>query len=296
MVNIKHKIYLVDHILRGGFVLKRNLIFLLILMVVPLLPAYAGTALGLDGKLLSAAGPVAIEGKMMIPVRPVFEEMGYGLSANLEKGIVLAQKKESRIEIYLWEPKLVANGKEVVIQAVPQLISGKTFLCEQDLAKLLGLESSRETATDRVSLFSKPRLTREDVIRHLMAADRQMMRAEYYNNQEFLARHNVVPSPKIVTKGDLANLLGRHWSVELIEDLWQAGSRDNRYVGFFSEGAMPLHYSKEMAVTELTEKGAKVEVKLPRWEDESLENLEERIYTFTLDQAGSLVITDVSAK
>ncbi|MEW6697792.1 MAG: copper amine oxidase N-terminal domain-containing protein [Bacillota bacterium] len=277
--------------------LKRVLILLwMIMMVVPLLPAYAGIALGLDGKLLSAAGPVAIEGKMMVPVRPVFEEMGYTLSANLEEGVVLAQRKESRIEIHLWEPKLVANGKEAVLQAPPQLISGKTYLCEQDLAKLLSLESFRETATDRVSLFSKPRLTREDVIRHLMAADRQMMRAEYYNNQEFLTRHNVVPSPKIVTKGDLANLLGRHWSAELIEDLWQAGSRDNRYVGFFSEGAMPLQYSKEMAVTELTEKGAKAEVKLPRWEDESLENLEERIYTLTLDQAGSLVITDVSVK
>lgn len=277
--------------------LKKVLLLLtMMLMAVPLLPVHAGTALGLNGRLLDAGGSVTIEGKVMVPVRPVFEEMGYTLSVDMEEGAVLAQKKGSKIEIHLWEPKLLVNGKEAVLTAAPQLIMGKTLLSEQDVCNLLDLQSIRETGPEQVSFFSKPEMTREGVIRHLLAADRQLMRAEYYNNQGFLARHQIAPSPKIVTKDDLVKLLGRHWSADSIASLWQAGSRDGRYAGFFSEGSMPLLYSKEMAVTGLTETEAKVEVKLPQWDDESLTHFEERIYTLSRDKEGKLLITRVECK
>ncbi|SHF52798.1 Copper amine oxidase N-terminal domain-containing protein [Desulforamulus putei DSM 12395] len=297
MVISVHKILPRTYILRGGFVHKKILLLLtLALLAVPLLPVYAGAALELDGKLLSDGDPVVIEGRLMVPVRPVFEELGYALSGNLEEGIVLAQKKNHKIEICLWEPKLVVNGKEMSLTAAPQLIMGKTFLSEQDLAKLLDLQNFRAKGTDQVVLFSKPELTREGVIRHLLAADRQLMRAEYYNNQEFLAQHNIAPSPKIVTRDDLIMLLGRHWSAHFIENLWAAGSRDGQYIGFFSEGSIPLLYSKELAVTELTGTGAKVEVKLPLWGNEDMTRFEERVYTLNRDKEGNLLITNVECK
>ncbi|GAB6158486.1 hypothetical protein JCM39194_16860 [Desulfotomaculum varum] len=272
------------------------LLLLLVMLSYPLLPVYAGTFLELDGKLLTGGEPVVIEGRLMIPIRPVFEELGYTMTGDWEAGIVLAQKMHQQIEIRLWEPCLTVNGKEVTLAAAPQVIMGKTFLSEQDLVKLLNLQNFHPDGTERLVLFSKPQLTGEGVIRHLLAADRQMLRAEYYNNQNFLTQHNIAPSPQLVTKDDLINLLGRHWSRQLIESLWTAGSRDGRYIGFYTEGSTPLVYSKELTVIELTDTRAKVEAKLPLWWEDDMTEFEERVYTLYMDKEGSLLITDVRYK
>ncbi|CCO08110.1 copper amine oxidase N-terminal domain-containing protein [Desulforamulus hydrothermalis] len=275
---------------------KKFLLLLLVMLSYPLLPVYAATAPELDGKLLAGGEPVIIEGRLMLPIRPVFEELGYTLTGDWETGIVLAQKKHQQIEIRLWEPGLTVNGKEKSLAAAPQVIMGKTFLSAQDLVELLDLQNPRPDGSDRLVLFSKPQLTGEGVIRHLLAADRQMMRAEYYNNQGFLTQHNIAPSPQLVTKDDLINLLGRHWSRQLIESLWTAGSRNGRYIGFYTEGSTPLLYSKELAVIELTDTGAKVEAKLPLWWEDNMTEFEVRVYTLHRDKEGNLLITDVRNK
>lgn len=272
-------------------------LFMLVLMLaVPLLPSYA-SGIDLDGQILSEAGDaILIEEKLFIPARPLLLELGYQVSFDPRGGVIEASRSKYRVEILLWEPKLIRNGIEIVPDAAPQLINGITMISTKDLGRLLNLAVSENTSTEKVSFHSLPEMTKEGVIRHLIAADRQMMRAEYYNNQEFLKQCRVTPSPVLKNKEDLELLLSQYWAPKYINNLWQEGSKNGQYIGFFSEGLTPLIYSKEILVTELNDSEATVEVKLPLWGEEGLDNHEIRTYTLTKDLQGRLLIKNVGAQ
>lgn len=261
--------------------------------MLPLVPACADAYIALDGKVLDWQGGVWLEGKCMVPVRPIFQELGYKLTSDMEQGVVQANKGQEKIVIHLWQPKVLHNGSEFSGAGIPQLIEGRTMLYAEDLSRLLGLTLSQEPASNAISFFTKPEMTQEGIVGHLFTADRMYLRAEYYNNQDFLIEHHVAPSPVLVTKYDLEQLLGNYWSPVYIDRLWQDGSEQGRYVGFYSEGSIPLSYSKEIFVSEITPTGARVEVTMPDWWEEDLNNLYKLIYTLSLDEQGRLVITDL---
>lgn len=275
---------------------KVLLLLLMLLLFVPVFPADAENALVLDGKLIDPDNLKVLGNEVMVPLRPVLEELGYQLSFDPTAGLIVATKANDQIEVYLEQPKLMLNGQEIKISASPQLISGRTLLAAQDIGNLLGLKGFWEAGQKSYCFVSIPKLSEEDIIGQLLAADRQMLRAVYYNNQEFLTQNGVAPSPVVVTKKDLQLLLGRHWSAQMIDELWQAGSEGERYVGFYSEGPLPLSYNKEVAVTELTATGCKVRVLLPQWEDDGTGAFVERIYTLMVNEDRSLVVTDLAYK
>lgn len=274
---------------------KALLLFVMVLViVVPIIPAYANAAIALDGLLLDPdEAPFVIENNVMVPIRPLFKEMGFTLSCDVQEGLVQANGQQEKIVIHLWKPELLLNGEKIKLTAAPQLVEGRVMLSLQDLCELLKLKGLWDVELEQVSMFSTPKMTKEGVVRQLLAADRQMMRAEYFNNQEFLAQCRVAPSPQIKDKEDLVELLGRYWDAAYINNLWQAGSKNGSYEGFFSEGTTPLIYSKEIEVIDLTETGAVVQVKLPLWGEEGLTNFEQRYYTLNLDQQGRLLVTNV---
>lgn len=272
---------------------KTIFILLLFLLIVPLVPAYAGSAITLDGKVLNPIGGLDIEGKTLVPVRPILLELGYQLSSDMGQGVVLASKDQEQLAIHLWQPKVVLNGEEISGKVVPQLIAGKTMLYAEDLGRLLGLTVLKEPSINTVAFFTTPKMTQEGVIRQLFAADRMFLRAEYYNNQDFLSQHQVAPSPKLIAKEDLVQLMGNYWGSANIDSLWQAGSENGHYVGFYREGSIPLSYNKEVIVKELTPTRATIEVTLPEWGEEGLSNFCKLLYTLTLEKEGKLVITNV---
>ncbi|ABO51426.1 hypothetical protein Dred_2923 [Desulforamulus reducens MI-1] len=263
--------------------------FILILLV-PFFPASAGIPVALDGKLLSNSESMVIEGTAMVPIRPIMEELGYKLGANIQEGIVWGYKGQDSIQINLWQP----NGN-IELTAAPQLIAGKTYLSAQDIGKLLNLEVFQEPGLQLVSLFQVPEMTEEGVIGHLLAADRQMLRVEYFNNPDFLAEHYIAPSPNIDSYEDLRKHLMDYWDESFIENLWQAASRDGHYVGLFTEGSIPLLYNKELNVMDLSETGAKVRVLMPVWgeDEDGLTEFETFIYTLQKNKGNKLVIKNI---
>lgn len=276
------------------FMLKRLLPILFLFCLL----SFAGHAnagqMVLDGKVLAQdPGTLTIQKNVIVPIRPLLEELNYEITYDIQRGLLNAVKNDSKLELYLWNPRVLINGVEHVPQAAPQLIQGFTMMSAQDLAQLLKLTSIVNSDKEEVHFFSQPVMSREGVERHLLAADRQMMRAEYYNNQEFLNQCGIASSPRIVTKTDLQELLGMYWSERYIEYLWNEGSEKGKYIGFFSEGSIPLIYSKEIAVTYMDANTAIVEVKLPLWGDEGLTEFEHRAYTLVKDKQGRLLIESV---
>lgn len=270
-------------------------LFLMLLMFLPIYPSYADNALVLDGILIAQNNLQVLENKVMVPITPVLKELGYQLSFDPAAGLIVATNSKEKMEVYLDQSKLLLNGQQIKLSIAPHVISGRTLLAAQDIGNLLGLKGFWEAGGKSYCFVSTPKLTEEGVISQLLAADRQMLRAVYYNNQEFLTENGVAPSPVIATRNDLQLLLGKHWSAQMIEELWRAGSENGRYIGFYSEGPIPLSYNKEMAVTEMTNSGCKVRVLLPQWEDDGTDTCES-IYSLSFNEEGNLVVTDIEYK
>lgn len=269
---------------------------LFIFLLMPLAPAGAAPALALDGQLLvSQEEPVILEQKVMVPIRPILQEMGWRLSCNMEEGVVYAEKSTDKVWIFLWRPAVIKNDVEISLTAVPQLISGHTMMSLQDLCRLTGAQGVWDSQLELASFFSPVEMTREGVVRSLLAADRQLMRVEYYNNQDFLKHCRIAPSPKINSKEELMKFLGSYWSPEYIERIWQAGSKENVFIGFFRDGLTPLDYQKEISVAELTGTQARIEAKLPLWGggEGDAEQFVNRVYTLIKDSEGKLLIEDI---
>lgn len=265
----------------------------LIMMNVSFSPAYAESPVALDGRLLIDCQSTIVEKQVMLPLRPFFEEAGYKLEANMPEGIIRGHKGQNSVQIKLGQPGLILNQTYVNLNAAPRLISGIAYLSVQDICQLLNLENREEPGLKFISLYHGPEMTEEGVIGHLLTADRQMLRVEYYNNQEFLAEHQIAPSPKIQSKEDLIKHLSNYWDQTFIDRIWQDASQAGRYIGFFSEGSIPLLYNKEVNVTALSPMGAKIHVLMPIWGEDDFTEFEEIIYTLEKNEWGKLIIKDI---
>ncbi|RYD02892.1 hypothetical protein N752_23050 [Desulforamulus aquiferis] len=109
-------------------------LMLVLLLIFASSPVYA-SGIDLDGQIvMEGEGIVSIEGKLIVPIRPLLREMGYQVTFNEDQGLISATREKSKIEIYLWQPKLVHNGIEIKQDAAPQLIGANTMLAATDLA------------------------------------------------------------------------------------------------------------------------------------------------------------------
>lgn len=265
----------------------------LIIMNVSFSPAYAASPVALDARLLNDCQSIIVEKQVMLPLRPIFEEVGYKIEANMPEGIIIGYKGQNFVQINLWQPGLILNQTNEKLNTAPQLISGKTYLSVQDICHILNLENWQEPGLKLITLYSRPEMTEEGVIGHLLTADRQMLRIEYYNNQDFLAQHQIAPSPNIQSKEDLIKHLSNYWDQTFIDRLWQEASRDGLYIGFFTEGSIPLLYNKELNVTALSPAEAKIHVLMPIWGDANLTEFEKLSYILEKNQGNKLIVKDI---
>lgn len=262
-------------------------------MYVPFFSAYAEAPVAVDGRLLNDCQSMLVGDQVMVPLRPIFEEAGYKLEPNISKGVIVGYKGEDLVQINLGQPSIILSQTNAELTTIPQIVAGKTYLGIQDICRILDLENKEEPGLQLISLYHGPEMTEEGVISQLLAADRQMLRVEYYNNPKFLAEHQIAPSPKIQNQLDLINHLSNYWDKTFIDSLWQGGSQNGQYIGFYSEGSIPLLYNKELNVIALSPVEAKIHVLMSVWDDDNFTEFEEIIYTMQKNKLGKLIIKDI---
>lgn len=274
--------------------LKRALFLLVFLLVLPSLPAYASLDLVLDGKPIKNGQVFVSDNQVMVPLRSVLEEWGYALAYQPEEGAIIISRDQWQVKLDPQVSEVEVNGQRSKLLA-PLYMSGQgqSFISVPDLAQIFGCQGFWEPGRKHYSILSESELTEEGLVAHLLAADRQLLRVEYYNNPNFLIENGIAPPPVLVTKDDIEVLLQKHWSSAFIDRLWQAGSQAGRYVGFFSEGSLPLQYNKEIEVLELSESGARLRVLMPLWGYEGETDFVDIYYQMELDQSGKLKICAV---
>jgi hypothetical protein len=96
----------------------------------------------LNGNIVAFSGqrPVVVDGRTLIPLRGVFDEMGYNIAWNGNTKTVTLTKANTVIVINIGESCYYINGTEHAIDVPAQIINGSTMLPLRAIADATGSE------------------------------------------------------------------------------------------------------------------------------------------------------------
>ena len=101
--------------------------------------AFAAINITVDNKPLTTdVAPVIIDGRTLVPVRSIFEELGADVLWNDETKTVSATKGSTNIEITLGSNNAYVNNNAVVLDVPAQSVNGRTMVPARFVAEALG--------------------------------------------------------------------------------------------------------------------------------------------------------------
>ncbi len=122
--------------------MKRKLILLLALLVgcfQPITAAAENITVYLDGDSLDFdVPPQIINDRTMVPMRVIFEALGYTVNWEGETKTVTAERPRSRVEMTVGKNTLVKDGIDVSIDVAPVIVDGRTLVPLRALGEASG--------------------------------------------------------------------------------------------------------------------------------------------------------------
>ncbi|MCR8656912.1 copper amine oxidase N-terminal domain-containing protein [Paenibacillus endoradicis] len=124
---------------------------ILLLLIVTLLPlgSFANASgsgspeitVSIDGRFVSFdVPPQMINGRVMVPLRPIFEGLGAKVEWNDKTQTVTGNKGSISVVLILNEKKATVNGKTIALDAPSAQIKGRTFVPARFVAESLGAD------------------------------------------------------------------------------------------------------------------------------------------------------------
>lgn len=108
-----------------------------------------------DGKALSTSG-ILTDGGTMVPVRALFEELGFTVDwINTDRAIVVS-KGSHRLTMRLGSVSATAGDHDVPFYPVPATMDGRSWVPVRFAAENLGMDVRWDAATRSVDLYSIP--------------------------------------------------------------------------------------------------------------------------------------------
>ncbi|MDP4153518.1 MAG: stalk domain-containing protein, partial [Bacillota bacterium] len=114
--------------------MKRLTVFMVIVaMVIGILPSAAAQASTIEvyykgSKIAFDAVPKISNGRTMVPMRAIFETLGYTIDWNGDNGIVTANKDNTTIVLNVGSEKATVNSKELSLDAPPFIDNGRVLV------------------------------------------------------------------------------------------------------------------------------------------------------------------------
>ena len=127
----------------------------LVLMGAPV-SAQKEIAVELDGcKLDFDVSPVNIEGRVLVPVRTIFESMGATVEWDETAKKVTSNLLGTRVIMKINKDTMMVNSKRVYLDVPAKLIGGRTMVPARAVAESFGADVFWEAETDTVKIFTK---------------------------------------------------------------------------------------------------------------------------------------------
>lgn len=82
--------------------------------------------------------PIVKNGVTLVEFRPVFQELGLGVTYNSEKKQVTGTKNESSIVLNIGSKKATVNGSEVLLDVAPQVVNNRVLVPLRFVSETIG--------------------------------------------------------------------------------------------------------------------------------------------------------------
>lgn len=130
-------------------------LFLLVLLAVPgsLIQAAPPPTVVVDGQILELdANPLLREGRVLVPLRPIFEALGAVITWDEQARRVNALRGERLISLVMGEETAQVGGVSVPLDVPPQIIQARTMVPLRFVAESMGAEVNWDSYARRVSV------------------------------------------------------------------------------------------------------------------------------------------------
>jgi len=130
---------------KGGVNVYKRLLSLILIITMVFGVTMTGFAapqpinISLNGAEFTGEAYINEEGKVMVPLRQISEELGYMVKwNNAEKGVTVS-KESDVMELKIGKSGIITNGKDIDINANPTIKNGKTFVPVEVFSNALDL-------------------------------------------------------------------------------------------------------------------------------------------------------------
>jgi len=131
------------------------LCMILMLSIVPITQATVTTRVVVNGRLLYMdVQPIVVDGRTLVPLRAIFESLGATLEWDSETSRILGVKGDIRVDLFVGSRTAVVNGRTVMLDLAPTIVSGRTMVPVRFIAESLGAKVLWDEATRTVDIRS----------------------------------------------------------------------------------------------------------------------------------------------
>jgi hypothetical protein len=112
-----------------------------------------------DGKPVEFKGnaqPMVYRGRVMVPMRGIFEALGATLTYDPTTRTVQAQRNNEAVELTFGSKIAKKNGAEILLDTPPSIIKNVTFVPMRFIAESLGAKLSYDKANMRLTIVTDP--------------------------------------------------------------------------------------------------------------------------------------------
>ena len=105
-----------------------------------------------DGKPVKFATgqPRTMKGRVMVPLRGVFEAIGAYVEYDEENRVITAKKNSETVELKLGERIARKNGAEIMLDSAPDVVNGTTLVPLRFIAEAMGAKVEFDKANSQV--------------------------------------------------------------------------------------------------------------------------------------------------
>jgi hypothetical protein len=136
--------------------------YLIAVFALSVVPAFAEPlVVKVDGKVVEFQGtrPKTVSGRVMVPLRGVFEAIGAYVEYNPVLHRIVARKQNEDIELRIGDKIAKKNGSEITIDAPPIAVRGRAMVPLRFLAESLGANVEYDKANNIVNITTTEKTT-----------------------------------------------------------------------------------------------------------------------------------------
>ncbi|WP_051533965.1 septal ring lytic transglycosylase RlpA family protein [Desulfitibacter alkalitolerans] len=186
-----------------------NIFLVLVLIFVPAWSVGQDTIVVIDGEgYMFDPSPVNVEGRKLVPMRPLFEAFGANVHWDSGTNTVICYIDDSKIHISIEGYTAVIDGEEKLVDVPARLINGSTFVPLRFIGEALGYAVNWDNATKTIQISIPGNGNDDSDILYSVNGiaswyggkfhGRRTSSGEVFNQHEFTAAHRTLPFGTLV--------------------------------------------------------------------------------------------------